>query len=148
MRYPLFTWAVQFFIHVQAFKLWAKKVPFYPHPQGTETRASKAVATIMAPLWKLQEVLAKPTAQVQNGGNGAGAVEGEGAQAAAPEMTPEAAEVVAEEEEEESVEEEATATTTEGSTSGEVGKAGAEGGGAAAVTGDEAPATTGTTVAQ
>ncbi|GAB5037793.1 chromosome partitioning protein [Nannochloropsis oceanica] len=54
LRFPLITWAVQFLIHFQAFKLWAKKVPFYDHPEGTQTWASAAVGTLMAPLWKLQ----------------------------------------------------------------------------------------------
>lgn len=55
VRYPLITWVVQFLIHLQAFHLWMKKVPFYPHPQGTETWASNLVGVVMAPLWRVQE---------------------------------------------------------------------------------------------
>lgn len=40
----------------QALRLWLKKVPFYSHPDGTETAASRFVATLAAPLWKLQEL--------------------------------------------------------------------------------------------
>lgn len=52
------------YIPTQAFRLWFKKVPFYSHPQGTETWASSAIGAVMAPLWKVQAMIA--------GGGGSG----------------------------------------------------------------------------
>jgi len=36
LRWPLLTQTVQFLIHYQAFHLWRKRVPFFPHPEGEE----------------------------------------------------------------------------------------------------------------
>eukprot|EP00903_Cladosiphon_okamuranus_P008379 g8057.t1 len=52
--YPLYTVWVQILIHYQAFRLWWKQVPFFPHPEGTETAASKLVGVIMTPLFNMQ----------------------------------------------------------------------------------------------
>ncbi|CAN0158180.1 unnamed protein product [Pylaiella littoralis] len=52
--YPLYTVWMQVVIHYQAFRLWWKQVPFFPHPEGAETAASRLVAVIMTPLFKAQ----------------------------------------------------------------------------------------------
>mmetsp|Transcript_27812 Transcript_27812/g.36469 ORF Transcript_27812/g.36469 Transcript_27812/m.36469 type:complete len:362 (-) Transcript_27812:294-1379(-) len=60
LKYPFYTVQVQLIIHYEAFKLWMKEVPFYPHPEGSETAASKIIALFMAPLFKLQEKMIIP----------------------------------------------------------------------------------------
>ena len=71
LRFPLITWAVQFLIHLQALRLWVKNVPFHPHPDGTETAASRFVAALAAPLWKLQALTAGPAPPSSKGGKAA-----------------------------------------------------------------------------
>ncbi|CAM9397940.1 unnamed protein product [Chrysoparadoxa australica] len=56
--YPAYCAWVQVLIHFEAFKLFMK-VPFYPHPEGAETGASKVIAALMQPVWALQAALAQ-----------------------------------------------------------------------------------------
>ncbi|CAM9307084.1 unnamed protein product, partial [Hapterophycus canaliculatus] len=57
--YPLYTVWMQVLIHYQAFRLWWKQVPFYPHPEGAETAASRLVAVAMTPLFNAQAAWAE-----------------------------------------------------------------------------------------
>ena len=45
-RYPLSTHTTQYRIHKQALSLYNKGAQFFPHPNGTETRASRAIAAV------------------------------------------------------------------------------------------------------
>ncbi|CAM9248038.1 unnamed protein product [Ascophyllum nodosum] len=53
--YPIYTIWVQVLIHFEAFRLWWKQVPYFPHPEGTETFASRLVGAMMTPLFNAQE---------------------------------------------------------------------------------------------
>jgi len=53
-RYPAYCAIVQVWIHYEAFWLFWKGVAFQPHPRGSETAASRAVAAVMAPFFALQ----------------------------------------------------------------------------------------------
>eukprot|EP00953_Heterococcus_sp_UTEX-ZZ885_P030462 16094-Heterococcus_DN1.PRE.1 len=61
LRYPAYTAVLQVLIHWQALFLWAKKVPFYPHPDATETAVSRAISAAMRPLWALQARFSSPS---------------------------------------------------------------------------------------
>ena len=53
-RYPSFCLIVQLWIHVQAFWLFYKGVPYQPHPDGAETTASRLIGAVMTPLFQIQ----------------------------------------------------------------------------------------------
>jgi DUF1365 family protein len=53
--YPVYCAIIQVWIHYQAFWLFLKGVPFQPHPDGSETTASKVIGAIMTPFFKLYE---------------------------------------------------------------------------------------------
>jgi hypothetical protein len=48
---------IQIWIHYQAALLFIKGVVYIPHPQGSETAASKTIAAVMAPFFALQDWL-------------------------------------------------------------------------------------------
>lgn len=53
--FPVKCMLVQVWIHYEAFFLFLKGVPYQPHPQGSETTASRCIGSLMAPLFALQE---------------------------------------------------------------------------------------------
>ena len=55
--YPSYCLIVQLWIHIQAFWLFHKGVPYQPHPTGAETTASRLIGAVMTPLFALQEWL-------------------------------------------------------------------------------------------
>ena len=57
LRFPIYCFIIQLWIHYEAFKLLMKGVQFIPHPQGRETGASKAIATVMRPIFGAMEVV-------------------------------------------------------------------------------------------
>jgi hypothetical protein len=57
IRYPIYCMIIQVWIHYQAFWLFYKGVAFQPHPNGTETAASRIIGSIMKPFFALQEML-------------------------------------------------------------------------------------------
>ncbi|GJQ11415.1 hypothetical protein GpartN1_g5693.t1 [Galdieria partita] len=42
-RYPLMTWKVIFAIHWEAYQLWKRKFPFYPHPNNSQNVWSRTI---------------------------------------------------------------------------------------------------------
>lgn len=58
LRFPVYCFIIQIWIHVEAFKLFFKGVEFIPHPEGAETAASKFIASAMAPFFAFQDWLA------------------------------------------------------------------------------------------
>ena len=57
IRFPVYCMIIQIWIHVQAFKLFVKGVEFIPHPEGSETIASRMIGHAMAPFFALKDVL-------------------------------------------------------------------------------------------
>jgi hypothetical protein len=53
--FPIYCLIIQLWIHYEAFRLFLKGVTFQPHPDGTETWASRAIGNAMRPLFALQE---------------------------------------------------------------------------------------------
>ena len=46
---------IQIWIHYEALWLFVKGVTFIPHPDASETTASRIIATIMTPFFAIQE---------------------------------------------------------------------------------------------
>jgi len=57
VRYPSYCLIVQIWIHYEAFRLFCKGVEFQPHPEGSETAASRAIGQLMAPLFAAKDRL-------------------------------------------------------------------------------------------
>lgn len=55
IRFPVFCMIVQIWIHYQAFWLFLKGIVYVPHPEGSETAASKAIAAIMTPFFAIRD---------------------------------------------------------------------------------------------
>lgn len=55
IRFPVYCMIIQVWIHIQAFKLFSKGVQFIPHPEGSETAASKIIGHAMAPFFATKE---------------------------------------------------------------------------------------------
>jgi hypothetical protein len=53
--FPIYCGIIQLWIHFEAFRLFIKGVTFQPHPDGTETWASRTIGNAMRPLFALQE---------------------------------------------------------------------------------------------
>ena len=58
-RFPIYCLIIQIWIHYEALRLLAKGVVFIPHPKGSESRASRAIAAVMAPVFLVKELLDK-----------------------------------------------------------------------------------------
>jgi DUF1365 family protein len=56
-RFPIYCFIIQIWIHYEAIKLLMKGVQFIPHPEGSETAASKAIAALMGPVFALKDVI-------------------------------------------------------------------------------------------
>jgi len=50
-KFPMYCLTIQFWIHVEALRLLMKGVTFVPHPDGSETGASKLIASVMRPVF-------------------------------------------------------------------------------------------------
>lgn len=57
LRFPVYCFIIQLWIHYEAIKLLIKGVQFIPHPQGSETGASRAIAMVMRPIFGVANVL-------------------------------------------------------------------------------------------
>jgi DUF1365 family protein len=66
--FPILTWRVQAWIHVEAFRLWWKGVPFVPHPTGASNGFTRLVSAVMTPVMAVSDWW--------SGGNAAAAVAG------------------------------------------------------------------------
>jgi hypothetical protein len=55
--YPILTWRIQFWIHVEAIAVWAKGIALVPHPTGATNATVDAIHFIMKPFLWLQEKL-------------------------------------------------------------------------------------------
>ena len=56
-RFPVYCFIIQLWIHYEAIKLLLKGVEFIPHPKGSETSASRAIAAVMKPLFGALDVV-------------------------------------------------------------------------------------------
>jgi DUF1365 family protein len=57
VRFPIYCAIIQVWIHIEAFWLFVKGVAYQPHPQGSETTASRMIANVMTPLFQLKDWL-------------------------------------------------------------------------------------------
>lgn len=57
IRFPAFCVIIQIWIHYQAAILFLKGIVYVPHPQGSETTASKIIASIMTPFFAIRDRL-------------------------------------------------------------------------------------------
>jgi hypothetical protein len=57
VRFPAFCLLLQIWIHYQAAWLFIKGIVFVPHPDGSETEATKAIAAFMAPFFSLRDAM-------------------------------------------------------------------------------------------
>jgi len=55
IRFPIFCVLIQVWIHYQAALLFIKGIVYIPHPQGSETTASKTIATLMIPFFAVRD---------------------------------------------------------------------------------------------
>jgi DUF1365 family protein len=55
VKFPIYCAIIQVWIHIEAFWLFIKGVAYQPHPQGSETTASRMIANIMTPLFQLKD---------------------------------------------------------------------------------------------
>jgi len=62
VRFPIFCMLIQFWIHYQALRLFMKGIVYVPHPDGSESTASRTIAAIMAPFFALRDRL-KPSSK-------------------------------------------------------------------------------------
>ncbi|EJK68787.1 hypothetical protein THAOC_10007 [Thalassiosira oceanica] len=56
-RFPIYCFIIQVWIHYEALRLLMKGVSFIPHPEGSETAASKAIEVTMRPIFAVMEVI-------------------------------------------------------------------------------------------
>lgn len=61
IRFPVFCMILQIWIHYQAAWLFIKGVAFVPHPEASETAATRAIATIMIPFFAIRDRLGAGT---------------------------------------------------------------------------------------
>ena len=57
IKLPVFCMIIQIWIHYQAALLFMKGVVYIPHPEESETTASRIIATIMIPFFKIRDFL-------------------------------------------------------------------------------------------
>ena len=57
LRYPIYCLVIQLWIHYEAVRLLIKGVEFVPHPGGSETGASRAIAAIAGPAFRAMDAV-------------------------------------------------------------------------------------------
>lgn len=57
LRYPIYCFVIQIWIHYEALKLLLIGIQFIPHPEGSETGASKAIAVVMGPVFVVMDAM-------------------------------------------------------------------------------------------
>lgn len=55
IQFPFYCAIIQVWIHIEAFWLFKKGVAYQPHPEGSETTASRLIGSIMTPLFALKD---------------------------------------------------------------------------------------------
>lgn len=55
IRFPVFCVILQIWIHYQAAWLFIKGIAFVPHPEGSETRVTQAIASLMVPFFAIRD---------------------------------------------------------------------------------------------
>jgi uncharacterized protein len=63
IRFPTFCVLIQLWIHYQAVWLFVRGIVYIPHPQGSETVASKMIATIMVPFFAVRDYVSNNNKQ-------------------------------------------------------------------------------------
>ncbi|KAL7528238.1 hypothetical protein ACHAXR_002344 [Thalassiosira sp. AJA248-18] len=56
-RFPIYCFIIQLWIHYEAIRLLMKGVEFIPHPEGSETGASKVIAVVMRPVFAVMDAV-------------------------------------------------------------------------------------------
>ena len=64
IRFPIFCMIIQIWIHYEAALLFLKGIVYVPHPDGSETAVSKAIATVMVPFFAIRDKL-KPSSKTK-----------------------------------------------------------------------------------
>jgi len=72
LRYPIYCFVIQIWIHYEALKLLLKGIQFIPHPEGSETAASKAIAVLMRPVFALMDTVDDLYVRLKGMGRGGG----------------------------------------------------------------------------
>jgi len=72
LRYPVYCFVIQIWIHYEALKLLLKGIQFIPHPEGSETGASKAIAVVMGPVFVVMDMMNDLFVRLKGGGGGGG----------------------------------------------------------------------------
>jgi len=68
LRYPIYCFVIQIWIHYEALKLLLKGIQFIPHPEGSETGASKAIAVVMGPVFVVMDMMNDLFVRLKGGG--------------------------------------------------------------------------------
>eukprot|EP00549_Striatella_unipunctata_P025299 CAMPEP_0118723658 /NCGR_PEP_ID=MMETSP0800-20121206/32123_1 /TAXON_ID=210618 ORGANISM="Striatella unipunctata, Strain CCMP2910" /NCGR_SAMPLE_ID=MMETSP0800 /ASSEMBLY_ACC=CAM_ASM_000638 /LENGTH=174 /DNA_ID=CAMNT_0006632103 /DNA_START=102 /DNA_END=626 /DNA_ORIENTATION=- len=55
IRFPVYCFIIQIWIHYEAFWLFVKGVAYVPHPDGSETAASLVIGKLMEPFFALKD---------------------------------------------------------------------------------------------
>lgn len=55
IQFPIYCAIIQVWIHMEAFWLFKKGVTYQPHPEGSETTASRLIGKVMTPLFALKD---------------------------------------------------------------------------------------------
>ena len=70
LRYPIYCFVIQIWIHYEALKLLLKGIQFIPHPGGSETSVSKAIAVVMGPVFMGMDMVNDWFVRLKGGGGG------------------------------------------------------------------------------
>ncbi|KAL3808433.1 hypothetical protein ACHAXA_003840 [Cyclostephanos tholiformis] len=68
LRFPVYCLIIQLWIHYEALRLLIKGVKFIPHPNGSETGASRAIAALVGPVFVAMDVVGKWWTRIRCGG--------------------------------------------------------------------------------
>ena len=63
IRFPIFCMIIQIWIHYEAVWLFVKGIAYVPHPQGSETMASRTIAAIMTPFFAIRDWISPKSKQ-------------------------------------------------------------------------------------
>lgn len=66
IRFPVYCFIIQLWIHYEAIRLFVKGVKFVPHPEGSETTASRMIGNIMVPFFVLKDWLGGSSMSTKN----------------------------------------------------------------------------------